>query len=226
MRMRRTAPASLTDATLPISVMMPVNISASARRSARAGRAPRSCLGLRQALKPRSAAAARQRASGPSAGTPRLASTGSRLGRERELVDEIVRDEHLGAARAALAEDAGDAAAGEETHGGRQVEPAVARSDPHHLGAFGGRARRSASAGASSVQMIQVGASRAVAARVALARQCAAGCRGRRAPATVLHARQAHGELRIVGQHGADADHDRVGMGADQVDARNSSARR
>ena len=83
----------------------------------------------------------------------------------------------------------------------------------------GAASRRSASAGASSVQMIQVGASRAVTARVALVGRAQPAVEDDAHRRAILQPRQAHGELRVVRQHRADADHDRVGMGADQVRA-------
>ena len=84
--------------------------------------------------------------------------------------------------------------------------------------AIGGRARRARtprSASSRAVPTSDVDSGR---------RSCASSTT--RTGERSAHARQPAGQLRIVGQHGADADQDRVGLGAHQMHARRAPPRR
>ena len=174
-------------------------------------------LGSQSTASARSASSIRGAPLPPSRGLRVIAAEHDRSVEEAQLVELAGVEERAGERRAALEQDAGDAAAPEL--GERRPDPvgAVARADDRPR-----RRRRvsaaDAAAGRHSAPAITItGASATVVTSFESSGSLAVGVEDD-AARLALGADVARGQQRVVGERGADADGDRVGLGAPAVD--------
>ena len=147
-------------------------------------------------------------------------SDGLRAAQQDRLVDQIGVQERRRNPRPAFDQKPGDAFVGQQPERGGKVDTVRIRLAARMISTPASRKRVSFSRGASAAATIQTGISRAVAARRELDRKAKVTVEHHTDRRSLLHARQAAGQQRIVRQSRADADQDRIMHRAHQMHMR------